>query len=155
MARQYWRGGASQQLVLEKLAVLNGKINAAKCCTVMDENLLPSIEKFFGDENAPFIFQHDNASPHAARYTMIYTQLRNVQSIRWPAQSPDLNPIESVCGHMKRTLSKNPPRSKAELIQNIFEIWENVLKLFVKRIYRSIPARLAAVKKCNGYMTKC
>ena len=79
-----------------KLAVVDGTINAAKYCTILDENLLPSIRKCFGNENAPFIFQHDNASPHAARYTMIYIQLRQIQRIRWPSQSPDLNPIENV-----------------------------------------------------------
>ena len=112
-----------------KLAVVNGTINAAKYCTILDENLLPSIEKCFDDKNAPFIFQHNNASPHVARYIMIYTKLRNIQRIRWSAQS------ESVWGHMKPILSKNLPRSKAEIIKNIFEIFENVPKLFVKRLH--------------------
>ena len=136
------------------LTVVDGMINAAKDCAMLEENLLPSIEKCFGDRNAPFIFQHDIASPHAARYTIISIQLCQVQRIRWLSQSPDLYPIENVWGHIEQKFKENPPRNKAELITKVFEIWENVGRLYIQRVYQSIPARLETGKKCHGHVTK-
>ena len=54
---------------------------------------------------------------------------------------------------MERELNKTPPRNKSHLIQKIFDIWENVPKLFMERLYNSMPVRIAAVKN-KGFMTK-
>ena len=32
----------------------------------------------------PFIFQHDNAPPHRAKKTKIYTKLRGIDVLPWP-----------------------------------------------------------------------
>ena len=36
----------------------------------------------------------------------------------------------------------------------IFKIWENVPKPFIERLYNSMPARIGAVIKTKGFMTK-
>ncbi|GFY36488.1 transposable element Tc1 transposase [Trichonephila clavipes] len=41
------------------------------------------------------IFQHDNARPHRARVAQDF--LRHFQTLPWPADSPDLSPVEQ-CG---------------------------------------------------------
>ena len=40
------------------------------------------------------IFQQDNASCHSAKYTKDWMVRNNIDFRDWPAQSPDLNPIE-------------------------------------------------------------
>ncbi|GFY24451.1 uncharacterized protein TNCV_1014991 [Trichonephila clavipes] len=42
------------------------------------------------------IFQQDNARPHTARVAQDF--LRHFQTLSWPARSPDLSPVEHVCG---------------------------------------------------------
>ena len=39
-----------------KLTIVEGTINAARCCTMLDESLLPSVHKCFDDKDVPFIF---------------------------------------------------------------------------------------------------
>ena len=38
-------------------------------------------------------FVHDNARPHSAAITRQFLETNNVTVLDWPANSPDLNPI--------------------------------------------------------------
>ena len=48
------------------------------------------------------MFMNDNARPHRARIVQHFLQQEAVQTIPWPAMSPDMNPIEHV--HVYGTL---------------------------------------------------
>ncbi|GBM05929.1 hypothetical protein AVEN_135288-1 [Araneus ventricosus] len=42
------------------------------------------------------IFMDDNAHPRRARLERSYLESETVSQMRWPARSPDLNPIENM-----------------------------------------------------------
>ena len=48
----------------------------------------------------------DNAQPHTAANTQKYLEDSRIQTIDWPPQSPDLNPIENIWLRMKRKIAK-------------------------------------------------
>ncbi|GFV32175.1 transposable element Tcb2 transposase [Trichonephila clavipes] len=48
------------------------------------------------------IFQQDNARPHTARVAQDF--LRHFQTLKWPAHSPDLSPVEHVWDQLKRLM---------------------------------------------------
>lgn len=54
--------------------------------------------RFFFNENQPHvtIFQQDNAPSHRAYITQNALQQMGIPVLKWPANSPDLNPIENV-----------------------------------------------------------
>ncbi len=54
--------------------------------------MLPSADKFYGD--ADFIFQQDLAPAHTAKGTKSWFNDHGVTVLDWPANSPDLNPID-------------------------------------------------------------
>ena len=66
-------------------------------------------------ETLPFIqfhgpnvtFMHDNARPHLAAIIRQFLATNNVNVLDWPANSPDLNPIEQVWDAFGRRVRRN------------------------------------------------
>ncbi len=70
--------------------------------------MLPSADQLFKD--ADFIFQQDLAPAYTAKSTK---KLLNdgVGVLDWPANSPDLNPIENIWGIVKRKMRNKRPKN--------------------------------------------
>ncbi|KFM74528.1 Transposable element Tc3 transposase, partial [Stegodyphus mimosarum] len=59
-----------------------------------DEVLEPYVRLFQGAVGPDFIFMDDNAPCHRAVLVEDFLETENIQRMSWPANSPDLNPIE-------------------------------------------------------------
>jgi transposase len=108
-----------------------------------------------------FIFQHDNDPKHTAKVTKAYLESAGLTEdegrlLYWPAQSPDLNPIEHMWHYLKRQLGKypTPPKSCHELWERISTEWYKIPVEFCRNLIRSMPRRLRAVYKAKGRQTK-
>ncbi len=69
---------------------------------ILEHFTLPSADKLYGD--ADFIFQQDLAPAHTAKGTKSWFNDHGVTVLDWPANSPDLNPIENLWGIVKRKM---------------------------------------------------
>ena len=74
----------------------------------------------------------------------------------WPAQSPDLNPIEHAWRILKDKIQARStlPKNGAELIAAIQESWETISLEQLNQIIASMPRRIQAVIKAKGGPTK-
>ncbi len=70
--------------------------------------MLPSADQLFKD--ADFIFQQDLAPAHSTKSTKSWLNDHGVGVLDWPANSPDLNPIENLCGIVKRKMRSKRPK---------------------------------------------
>ena len=55
------------------------------------------------NENA-YVFMQDNACCHKVNDVLEFLQENNVPLMEWPAQSPDLNPIENILVRLQRMI---------------------------------------------------
>ena len=80
----------------------------------------------------------------------------NINSISWPAQSPDLNIIENVWLKLKRRLQCRAEniRTAAELSHAITQEWQALTVEYIQGLYRSLTRRMRKVIRVKGEMTK-
>lgn len=74
------------------LVFVDQRMNAEYYCELLEDALLPFLEA----HPTAMTFQHDNAPCHSAEATTNWLLLNNVETMEWPACSPDCNPIENV-----------------------------------------------------------
>jgi transposase len=100
------------------------------------------------------IIMEDNASIHTANLTQASHKSIKINRMKWPANSPDLNPIENVWRLLKERIGKRFPRTDAEVRQFLEEEWNRLtLDDFVHYI-KSMPEHVQAVIDANGGHTK-
>uniref|UniRef100_A0AAY5EG75 Tc1-like transposase DDE domain-containing protein n=1 Tax=Electrophorus electricus TaxID=8005 RepID=A0AAY5EG75_ELEEL len=74
-------------------------------------------------------------------------------SKRWPAQSPDLNPIEKLWSDIKNAVFDAKPKN-AEELRNVQSSWAGISVRRCQMLVDSMPHRCKAVIRNKGYTTK-
>ena len=79
-------------------------------------------------------------------------QQNNVNVTSWPAQSPDLNPIDHLWDEIQRRLNEEQPSptTAAELSVAFQRVWARIPIAFINRLVNSVYRRYAAVINAGG-----
>ncbi len=130
----------------------NQKVNTAVYQEVLEHFMLPAADQLYGD--ADFIFQQDLAPAHSAKATSTWFKDHGIPVLNWPANSPDLNPIENLWGIVKRKMRYARPNNAEELKATIRATWALITPEQCHRLIDSMPRRIAAVIQAKGAPTK-
>ncbi len=127
------------------LCFLKSTVNAAIYQEILEHFMLPSADKLYGD--ADLIFQQDLAPAHTAKGTKSWFNDHGVTVIDWPANSPDLNPIENLWGIVKRKMRDTRPNNADDLKATVKETWASIPPQQCHKLITSMPRRIEAVIK--------
>ncbi len=134
------------------LCFLRSKVTTAVYQEVLEHFVLPAADQLYGD--ADFIFQQDLAPAHSAKATSTWFKDHGIPVLNWPANSPDLNPIENLWGIVKRKMQNARPNNAEELKATIRATWALITPEQCHRLIDSMPRRIAAVIQAKGAPTK-
>lgn len=138
-----------------ELIRIDGNIDTTKYIKILGDGLIKTIEKHDINEKK-VIFQQDNAPPHKSKTTLDWLKQNKIKVLNWPAQSPDLNPIENLWEIIDKKIRKNEiqPKNCDELWEIIKHEWNNIDLNIIRSLYLSMTKRIQAVYDKKGGYTK-
>ncbi|KAJ7341627.1 hypothetical protein JRQ81_005955 [Phrynocephalus forsythii] len=134
------------------LCFIKSRINAAVYQEILEHFMIPSADGLYGD--ADFIFQQHLATAHTAKGTKTGFNDDRITVLDWPANLPDLNPIDFVWGIAKGKLRDMRPNNAAELKAPIEASWTSITPQQCHRLIASMPHHTEAVIDAKGVQTK-
>ena len=150
----FW--GCFSAFGLGPLVALEGNQNQYNYKETLREYLLPEIKAAREEYGINMTLMQDNAPCHKTKLINDFLETSRIPTLDWPPQSPDMNPIENLWAIIKARRQKKFGilKSKIELVEQVFEIWEEIDGELLDSLSDSIENRLREVIRLGGRPTK-
>ena len=102
------------------------------------------------------VFQDDNARPHRARIVNAYLTSESIDTLPWPAMSPNMNPIEHVWDFIGRKLNQRQPKCATipELRVALVQEWQRFPQYRLRRLVQGMRRRVLNLYRKRGIYTR-
>ena len=112
------------------------------------------IKERFGGK--PYIFQQDSAPRRIARKVQNWTSKNYLKLLSWPANSPDMNHIGSLCDILKNEIHEASIINKFLLTECLIHVWRysEKTKIRCRSLISGMHERVAAIKQAKRAQTK-
>ena len=143
--------GAISMHFKPNLAIVDTTMNAERYIETLQGYLLHQNSHF---DKRKHVFQQDNATCHTATAVKNIFSAKKRTVLAWPANSPDLNPIENIWSILKQNVEKHKVTTKKQLIDAIQLEWGKLSIDLIRKTIESMPKRIKEVienqgKKCS------
>ena len=106
------------------LQFIAGNLNSQR---YVDEVMRPIVLPNLRQIGQGAVFQDDNARPHRGHIVNDFVSVNNINRMDWPANSPNLIPIENLWDELgRRTYHDNPPQTIPQLRHHLAQEWQNI-----------------------------
>ncbi|CAJ0935161.1 unnamed protein product [Ranitomeya imitator] len=110
---------------------------------ILQHNVGPSVRKL-GLPQRSWVFQQDNDPKHTSKSTRKWFERKHWRLLRWPAMSPDLNPIDHLWRDLKMAVWRRHPSNIRDLEQFAKEEWSKIPAEHCKKLIDGYRKRLVA-----------
>jgi hypothetical protein len=130
-----------------RLVFFNGCVNST--------TYVSSLADFINQANSTYglrnwVFVQDGAPSHTAKATINTLCDQLILNPEWPANSPDLNPIEMAWAIMKSQMKWDDLDNIGQAQQRLINIWNSIPQDTIDRLVLSFPERVAMVRDAQG-----
>ncbi|KAI3640118.1 hypothetical protein MIR68_000996 [Amoeboaphelidium protococcarum] len=131
---------------------IDGTMRKEQYLVLLEEVVIPCLKELEEVSGTQFTYMQDNAPCHKAMVVTTFLDEQGVQRLDWPAQSPDLNPIENMWAIAKaaRVDKFGAPTSRQQLISQFEEVWRNISIETCQNLILSFENRCHEVIKSEG-----
>lgn len=131
------------------LQVVEGALRHGQYLDIL-EDFTESVEDGF-TQSKPWRFMQDGAPAHRPKIVKDFVVDNGFNIHVHPANSPDLNPIETIWGWMKQNVEKREPNTKQELEDAIFESGDSIPTSYIKKCIDHLKDYLHEVVEAEGH----
>lgn len=107
------------------------------------------------NDAAGLVLMEDGAPVHRSKAPKDWREQRHIEKLVWPANSPDLNPIENIWKLLKDRVQKNDKPKNPDTMWTILEAeWRAIPESKLESLVASMPERIKAVLAARGGHTR-
>lgn len=156
----FWAGIIGNELIGPVMVPDGVKINATTYCEFLWDALSDWLDQLPLARRKHVMFMHDNAPAHSAKKTRVFLRTMGFQGdnlMKWPASSPDLNPIENLWAIIKRDVFLNGRQFSSKIaLWNAVQVAAKGIKPdTIKKLTQSTTGRIFKVIENDGsYINK-
>ena len=122
------------------LCKVSGNLKTDSYIDILENALIPSVD--LHSLHSGWTFQQDNAPCHRSKGTKQWFDEQKIEVMDWPAQSPDLNPIENLWDRIYLRIQEKSPSNHSELWNAILSTWDSIDINQLHTLIDSMPQKM-------------